>query len=267
MNKWILNKSIFFWKRLALCLHTQFQFHPHIPDLITWSARQSWANLVETDHETSTSILIAARGRQRNAVHGTAAELLRGWAGVQSAHSRQGNETPAVWKPQIRGQTHGCEHSQNRRTLKNGACWRRANRRKQTDKDEDNSEMSAFYAHVVCENAFISIHSGVILGTPREKASGRKLEITEFKPDTSNKCGTRRRNDAAGRTGERWEERSRPTSRRTSLKKRRDVVGLHFRGMPKIYLYMSRNITVEVPLNSMSVKMKWDVSELCLITA
>lgn len=51
------------------------------------------------------------------------------------------------------------------------------------------------------------------------------------------------------------------------LKRRRDVVGLHFRGMPKIYLYMSQNITVEVPLNSMPVKMKWDVSELCLITA
>lgn len=44
-----------------------------------------------------------------------------------------------------------------------------AARRKQTDKDEDNSEMSAFYAHVVCENAFTSVHSGVILGTPREK--------------------------------------------------------------------------------------------------
>lgn len=162
---------------------------------------------------------------------------------------------------------HDCEHSQNRRTLKNGAYWRRGNRRKQTDKDEDNSEMSAFYAHVVCENAFTSIHSGVILGTPREKASGRKLEITEFKPDTSNKCGTRRRNDAAGRTGERWEERSRPTSRRTSLKKKAWCSGPTFQRNAKIYLYMSQNITVEVPLNSMPVKMKWDVSELCLITA
>ena len=136
------------------------------------------------------------RRRRRRAVHGTAAELLQGWAGVQSAQRRQGHPTFPLGHQETRGQR---DERRDRRDPGTGANTRAQGRPRRVG-------IRAFYAHVTSKSAVTFTHrSGLPWNTRSAKAAAGGMKFKRAHP-TSVGPGGGMTESAAGRADREEEE-------------------------------------------------------------